>query len=174
MAELEDITACIAEGRKPRPHGPYLVALGDGKLDFRGVQLDDPVPPTARRILTASDARPVAEQLVFQVLGDGELEELRLEETTDLRERKVERFLVFKSIESFRIEIGNRRLAWGAYAISGRVLKRLAGAPESYGVWLERRGEEDRPIEDNQLVPLDGRGLQQFFAGPDQTTEGID
>ena len=29
----------------------------------------------------------------------------------------MERFLVFKSTESFRIEIDNRRLEWGAYAI---------------------------------------------------------
>ena len=96
MVELEDIAACIAEGRTPRPQGPYLVAIGDEKLDFRGVQLDDPVP-TGRQILIAADARPVDEHIVFQVLRDGDLEELRLEETTDLREGKVERFLVFKS-----------------------------------------------------------------------------
>ena len=174
MAELEDITVCIAEWRKPRPHGPYLVAIGDEKLDFRPVHLDDPIPPTARQLLNAADARPVAEKLVLQVPGDGELEELRLEETTDLRDGKVERFFVFKNTESFSIEFGNRRLEWGAYAISGRVLKRLIGAPELYGVWLERRGEEDRPSEDSQLVPLDAKGLQRFFTGPDQTTEAID
>ena len=171
MAELEDIAACIKDGRTPRPHGPYLIAIGDEKLDFQGVQLEDPVP-TGRQILMAADARPVDEHIVFQVLRDGGLEELRLEETTDLREGMVERFLVFKSTESFRIEIDNRRLEWGAYAISGRVLKRLAGVPESYGVWLEMRGEEDLPIHDNQLVPLDGKGLERFFTGPDQTTEG--
>ena len=171
MADLEEIAVCIAEGRKPRQHGPYLIAIGDKKLDFRGVQLDDPVP-TGRQILNAADVRPVDEHLVFQVLIDGELEELRLEETTDLREGKVERFLVFKSSESFRIEIDNRRLEWGANAISGRVLKRLAEVPDSYGVWLEMRGQLDRPIEDNELVPLEGKGLERFFTGPDQTTEG--
>ena len=171
MFELEDIAACIAEGRTPRTNGPYLVAIGDEKLDFRGVQLDDPVP-TGRQILMAADAQPVDEHIVFQVLRNGDLEELRLEETTDLREGKVERFLVFKSAESFRIEIDNNRLEWGAYAISGRVLKRLACVPESYGVWLEMRGEQDRPIDDNELVSLEGKGLERFFTGPDQTTEG--
>ena len=171
MAALEDIAECIAEGRTPRAHGPYLVAIGDEKLDFRGVQLDDPVP-TGRQILIAAGARPVDEHLVFQVLRDGELEELRLEETTDLREGKVERFLIFKSTESFRIEIDNRRLEWGAYGISGRVIKRLANAPDSYGAWLEMRGEEDRRIDDNELVPLEKKGLERFFTGPDQTTEG--
>ena len=171
MSELEDIAACIAEGRTPRTNGPYLVAIGDEKLDFRGVQLDDPVP-TGRQILMAADAQPVDEHIVFQVLLDGDLEELRLEETTDLTEGKVERFLVFKSTESFRIEIDNRRLEWGAYAISGRVLKRLAGVPDSYGAWLEVRGEQDRPIGGNELVSLEGKGLERFFTGPDKTTEG--
>ena len=172
MVEVEDIFICITEGRKPREYGPYLIAVGDEKLDFRGVQIEDPVP-TGRQILTASDARPVDEHLVFQILRGGDLEELRLDETTDLREGKVERFLVFKSTESFRIEVDNRRFEWGACAISGHVLKRLVDAPEAYGVWLEMRGEPDRPIDDNELVPLDGKGLERFFTGPVQTTEGV-
>ena len=75
MFELEDIAACISEGRTPRAIGPYLVAIGDEKLDFRGVQLDDPVP-TGRQILIAADAQPVDEHIVFQVLRNGDLEEL--------------------------------------------------------------------------------------------------
>ena len=43
MAELEDIAVCIAEGRTPRHTGPYQVAIGDEKLDFRGVQIEDPI-----------------------------------------------------------------------------------------------------------------------------------
>ena len=66
MSELEDIAACMAEGRTPRANGPYLVAIGDEKLDFRGVQLDDPVP-IGRQILIAADAQPVDEHIVFQV-----------------------------------------------------------------------------------------------------------
>ena len=172
MVEIEDIFACVADGRKPREHGPYSIAVGNEKLDFRNVRIEDPVP-TGRQILTASDARPADEHLVFQILRGGDLEELRLDETTDLREGRVERFLVFKSTESFRLEVDNRRFEWGACAISGRVLKRLVDAPEEYGVWLEMRGEPDRPIDDNELVSLEGKGLERFFTGPVQTTEGV-
>lgn len=171
MDKLENIATCVAEGRKPRAHGPYQIAIGNEKFDFSDVKIDDPVP-TGRQILIAADVRPVDEHLVFQVLRDGDLEELRLEETTDLREGKVKSFLVFKSAESFRIEVDNRRLEWGTDAINGRVLKILANVPESYGVWLEKRGEADQPIADDELVPLAGKGLERFFTGPDQTTEG--
>ena len=74
MDDLEDIAKCLAEGRAPRQHGPYQIAVGNEKLDFRCVRIDDPVP-TGRQILIAADARPVDEHLVFQVLRDGDLED---------------------------------------------------------------------------------------------------
>lgn len=78
---------------------------------------------------------------MFQVLRTGDLEELNLEETTDLRDAKVERFLIFNSASSYRFDIDGKRLEWGHKVISGRVLKRLAGVdPARFGVWLEVMG----------------------------------
>ena len=170
--EIEDLEACLAAGRKPRDDGPYRVRVGDLELNFRPVRLDDPVP-TGRQVLDAAGVRAVEEHLVFQVLRNGELEELRLDETTDLRGGRVERFLVFESSASYRIELDRKVIEWGACAISGRVLKRLAGVdPKTYGVWLEVRGAEDKPVDDHELVRLDGKGLERFFTGITQTTEG--
>ena len=169
---VEDVAACLAAGRSPRPHGPYRIQVGDAGLSFQDVRIEDPVP-TGRQIIGAVKARPVEEHLVFQMLSDGELEELRLDETTDLRTKGVERFLVFPGAASYRFELDGRVLEWGACAISGLVLKRLAGVdPQSYRVWLEVRGAADRPIRDNELVPLDGAGLERFFTGIEQSTEG--
>ena len=57
--------------------------------------------------------------------------------------------------------------------MSGRVLKRLAGVdPAKYSVWQEIRGAEDRLIADNDLVRLDHAGLERFFTGVSDTTEG--
>lgn len=123
--DIEDILACIKEGRKPRDHGPYKVMVGDQNLDFTELTIADPVP-SGRQIIEAAGYRKAEEHLVFQVLRNGELEELRLEETADLREAKIERFLVFQSAESFRFDIDGKRLEWGHKVISGRVLKRLA------------------------------------------------
>ena len=151
----------------------YRVLIGGAELDFRPAALPDPVP-TGRQVLDAAGARPAEEHLVFQMLPNGELEELRLDETTDLRARKVERFLVFRGSASWRIEVDGRVLEWGAEAISGRTLKRLAGVdPDRYGLWLEVRGAgDDRPIANDELVRVGEPGLERFFTGIQETTEG--
>lgn len=173
--ELEDVAACVAAGRNPRPQGPYRVQVGNGDLTFDGYRIDDPVP-TGRQLLDLVSARPAEEHLVFQLLRNGDLKELTLDETVDLRTAGVERFIVFKSAESYRIELDGQVKEWGACVISGRVLKQLAGAADKpdYGVWMEIRGAEDRPIDDNELVRLDGKGLERFFTGATTSTEGAE
>lgn len=162
----------MAAEQNGHDNGTFHISVGDAELNFRPVQIDDPVP-TGRQILEAAGVRIPEEHLVFQLLRDGELEELRQDETTDLRGGRAERFLIFPGAKSFRIELDGQVLEWGACAISGRVLKTIAKVdPKTYGVWLEVRGAEDRPIGDTELVRLDGKGLERFFTGISQTTEG--
>lgn len=162
----------MAAEQNGHDNGAFHISVGDADLNFRPVRIDDPVP-TGRQILEAAGVRIPEEHLVFEILRDGELEELRQDETTDLRGGRVERFLIFPGAESFRIELDGQVLEWGACAISGRVLKTLAQVDlKTYGVWLEVRGAEDRPIGDAELVRLDGKGLERFFTGISQTTEG--
>ena len=173
IEDVEDIAECIAEGRVPRPHGPYRIRIGDADLAFRPARVEDPTP-TGRQIMDAAGIRKLDEHIVFQILRNGELEELRPDETVDLRTAGVERFLVFEGAASYRIDLDGRVVEWGAPAITGRVLKRLAGVDAArYGVWLENRdGGDDRPIGDDEVVRLDGEGLERFFTGITQTTEG--
>ena len=171
-AVVEDVRVGSDKGRKPKDKGSYEILVGDADLNFRQFVLDDPIP-TGRQVIEATGMRKAEERLVFQVLKNGELEELRLEETVDLREAGVERFLIFTSAESFRIDLDGKRLEWGQAIVSGRVLKRLAGVdPAKYSVWQEIRGAEDRLIADNDLVRLDHAGLERFFTGVSDTTEG--
>lgn len=150
----------------------YRVQIGNERLEFRPAVIEDPVP-TGLQILEAADAHPADEHLVFQVLKNGLLEELRPDETTDLRAKGVEKFLVFRSDRSFRFELDGRIFEWGATLISGMTLKKLAGVdPATYGVWLEVRGAEDRPIGDTEMVDLSAVGVERFFTGIVQTTEG--
>lgn len=162
----------MAAEQNGHDNGAFYISVGDADLEFRPVRIDDPVP-TGRQILKAAGVRIPEENLVFQILRGGELEELRQDETTDLRGGRVEHFLIFPGAESFRIELDGQVLEWGTCAISGRVLKALAQVdPKTYGVWLEVRGAEDRPVGDTELVRLDGKGLERFFTGISQTTEG--
>lgn len=170
--DIEDIQDSVRAGRAVRQHGPYRVQIGNEKLEFHPAVIDDPVP-TGLQILEAAGARPADEHLVFQVLKSGLLEELRPDETTDLRAKGIEKFLVFHSDRSFRFELDGRVFEWGATLISGMTLKNLAAVdPATYGVWLEVRGADDRPIGDTEMVDLSAVGVEHFFTGIVQTTEG--
>lgn len=172
IPDIEDLQQAVQAGRPVRDHGPYQVLVGDELLNYRPVVIADPVP-TGRQVLQAADARPAVEYSVFQVLGTGQLENLRLDETTDLRSRGVEKFIVFRSDRSFRLEIDGEVFEWGASRIQGRVLKVLAKVDlATYGVWQEIRGQDDRAITDDDFADLTSQGVERFFTGIVKTTEG--
>jgi len=174
MAEAEDIQSCVRDGRPVRHNGPYKIAVGNERLEYASVVIDDPVP-SGRQILLVSGCKPVEEYLIFKMLKNGDLEELRLEETTDLRAAGIERFLVFHSDRSFRFELDGTRFEWGVSLISGAALKKLAGVDlNTYGVWQEFRksGVEDKLIANGELINLAEPGVEWFFTGLKQTTEG--
>jgi hypothetical protein len=169
---IEDIAEAARAGRQVRSHGPYRVLFGNAQLEYRPGVVHDPVP-TGRQLLEVAGALPIEEHLVFQLLRTGMLEELRPDETTDLRQKGVERFLVFRNDRSFRFELDGRVFEWGGELISGLTLKKLAQVDlTTYGVWLEVRGAEDEPIPDNKLVNLAAPGVERFFTGIVRTTEG--
>lgn len=142
------------ELREPR----FRVRIDDDRFDVA-----DPVI-TGRQLLDAAGKRPVEEFLIFLKLRNGLLEEVRLDETVELRRKGVERFLTFKSDRSFRFLLDGRRFEWGADLITGLTLKKLAGAdPERYGVWLEVRGGKDRRLRDDEFVNLGKEGTERFF-----------
>jgi hypothetical protein len=168
----ESLHEAFAAGRPVRDHGPYRVEVGDEALTYRQMIIDDPVP-TGRQVLEAAGARPVVEHSVFQVLRSGQIEGLRLDETTDLRSRGVEKFLVFRSDRSYRFDIDGAVFEWGTGRISGRVLKTLAKVDlATYGVWQEVHGSDDVAISDTQYADLTTQGVERFFTGIVKTTEG--
>lgn len=148
-------------------HRTFEVAINDATHAFR-----DPMV-TGEQILQAVRQFPTDEHLVFQLLEDGQLEELRLDETTDLRAAGREAFITFKSDRSFRFTLDGRRFEWGLPFITGLQLKRLAGVDtNSYGVWLAQRVGDDRLIANTEKVDLTAEGVERFFTGIDTTTEG--
>ena len=162
-----DIEDCALAGVPPSDANAYRVRVDDKKYKF-----SDPVV-IGRQILDKARLRPAEEYLVFQVLNDGMLEEVRLDEEVDLRRPGLERFITFKSDRSFRFVLDGRRFEWGAPEITGLTLKRLAEVdPETYDVWLEVRGEDDRKIDYKEIVRLDTPGVEKFFTGKKTTTEG--
>lgn len=160
---VEDIQAALASGRPPRAHGPYGVLIGDAGLDFTPAVLADPMP-TGRQILVAKGVRDPVEYLVLQWLTSGELVELRIDDTVDLRTAGVERFIVFKTDRSFRLVLDNQIVEWGASHVSGVTLKKLGGLePADYEVWIDTKGVADREILDKELIDLTAPGVEKFY-----------
>lgn len=159
--KIEDLEECVRDGRVPGAGCRFRVRIGEDKF-----VVTDPVI-TGRQLLDEAGNRPVEEFLIFLKLRNGLLEEIRLDETVDLRKPGAEKFLIFKSDRSFRFELDGQRFEWGAALITGRTLKKLAGVDlEAYGVWKEVHGGEDLPIDDNESVDLSEEGLERFFTAP--------
>ena len=165
--KFEDLEICANEGRIPLSDKPLKVKVDEKRLIFEKSVL------YGKDLLKKAEKEPVEDYLLYQILSDGMLEEIRLEETVDLRRKGIEKFISFKSDRSFRFELDGRRFDWGAGCISGRKLKDLAQVDSNqYGVWLEVSGKEDRPINDKDLVDLQGEGLERFYTGIKETTPG--
>lgn len=144
----------------------FQIQVGGSDLDFRTIELTDPVP-TGRQILKAAGAQPVEDHAAVAFLPDGALETLRLDETFDLREHGVEQVLVFRTDRFFRFLINDQDEEWGVPMISGRVLKGLARVdPAEHDVFLEVHGGSDVPVRDNELFDLGKPGVERFVTVP--------
>jgi len=151
---LEDVGAAIREGRSLRLAHLYRIMVADEQLNERHLDLRDPVP-TGRQILQAAEVSPVADYSIYAILPSGDFEDLRLDETYDLRGRGAERFVIFQTDRAFKFTIDDRQMEWGKPSISGKILKALAGVPtDTYDVYLEvRGGGQDVLIRDSVLIP---------------------
>lgn len=159
--EIEDIEACARAGRTPRAAGPYRVSIGDALLNFQPVTVAESVL-TGRSLLDLAALQPAEEYALFAVMTDGLLEEIRLDETIDLR-AGVERFLAFKSDRIFRFLLDGREYHWGGDFISGATLLSLAKVDaQTHGLWLKGADGSERAIGSKQLVDLGQPGVEVF------------
>ncbi len=117
--------------------------------------------------------RPVEEFSLFAILPDGSFEDLRLDETFDIRGRGAERFVHFHGDRSFRFFVDGRQIEWAKPTITGRILKALAGVdPATYDVYLDVRGDQPRQIANEEAVRHDAPGVERFDTVIRHTTEG--
>jgi hypothetical protein len=159
--DIEDIQACAREGRVPRAVGPYRILVGDALLTYHPIVVAESVL-TGRALLGLAPFRPVEDHALFAVLIDGLLEEIRLEETIDLR-AGVERFLAFKSDRIYRFLLDGREFHWGGRFISGSTVLGLAKADsQMYGLWIKGADGAERAVGLKELVDLDQPGVESF------------
>lgn len=155
-----------------RKTGGFRVLIGNDESFDKSLVLTDPVP-AGRQILVEAGLTPVLEFQLIQVLKDGRMEEIGLDETVDLRKPEIERFFVFRTDRLFAFEIDERRVFWGDERIKESTLRFLAGVGPEYSIWRERRGgQEDQLIAPGTYADLTDRDVEVFFTGKDQTNAG--
>ena len=66
------------------PPDQFRIQFAHESFDFEPAAINDPIP-TGEQLLTVAGLRPAREHLLFQLLPSGALEEIRPDETVDLR-----------------------------------------------------------------------------------------
>jgi len=153
-----------ASNSEPPDH--FRIQLAHEGFDFEHAQIDDP-KPTGAQLLTVAGRHPPREHLLFQLLSTGALEEIRPDETVDLRATGREQFLTFKSDRSFRFHLDDQARDWGQQRISGLHLKQLAKVdPDSHDVFHLVVGGKDERIGDDEHFDLSAAGVERFATAP--------
>lgn len=160
---IEDIGDALRENRSLKVAREYRIRFALEGVDFQAVLVSDPVP-TGRQILLAAGHDDRDDFTLCAILSSGDFEEVRLDETFDLRERGAERFIAFHSDRDFKLTLNGRQLIWGKPCISGEVLYALLSLNSDQAVFLEVRGGEDRLIERDDRIDLTKSGVEHFIS----------
>lgn len=156
-----------SQGNDPR----FPVFIADEGLNFKKHVFDDP-KVLGRQLIEAADGHPIDEHVAIAILPNGDFEDIRLDESYDLRCRGAEKVLVARTDRVFKFKIDDKDIEWPRACISGFVLRKLADLPENYNLWQEIPGQQDRKIADSDVINLDAKGVERFISLIDQTTEG--
>lgn len=163
--DIDDVGEAIREGRALRSARAYRILFAQENLAFRAIEVNDPVP-LGRQILIAAGLRANDDYSLFAILETGDFEDLRLDETFDLRGRGAERFVAFQTDRDFKLTINESQVSWGKPAISGSALYDLAKPSDEDAVFMVIRGGNDRQIEPNEAVDLTAPGVEHFITAP--------
>ncbi|SPA28037.1 conserved hypothetical protein [Cupriavidus taiwanensis] len=146
-------------------HGSYSILVARDGVNFVKIEMDDPVP-LGRQILTAAGMHGDDNFSLFNILGSGDFEDVRLDEQIDLRRSGAERFIAFKSDRKFKLTVNGGQVVWGLPTITGADLYALSKPADGEAVFMVVRGGEDRQIEPQDDVDLTAPGVEHFENAP--------
>lgn len=168
-SDFDDIGDAIREGRALKEASSYRIRFALEDMKFRPVNVPDPVP-TGRQVLDSAGLDRRNDYLLYAILASGDFEDIRPDETIDLRGRSAERFIAFKSDRDFKFSVDDRRMAWGRAEMPASVLYELADLPPGDAIFLEVRGGEDHLIEPEDQIDLEKPGIERFITAPRPNT----
>ena len=80
-----------------------------------------------------------------QGLATGDLEDIRPNETVDLR-REAGRFVIVESDRAYRFTIDGQRFDWPCRIVSEGLLRKLGQVPADKVIYFERQDQPDRQL----------------------------
>jgi len=143
----------------------FRVSFALNGVDFRTIQLDDPVP-TGRQILKAAGKHNVDDHALFVITDDGDFEDVRPDEAVDLRGRAMLRFVAFDTDPLRRFKLNDSRIVWGGSSVPEVVLRSLSGIGTAEAVFLEVRGGTDQLVPVGGMADLTAAGVERFITAP--------
>lgn len=163
--DFDDVGEAIRECRALKSANAYRIKFGLGSLDFRDIEVPDPVP-TGRQILESAGLNTRDDYVLVAILDSGDFEDVRLGETFDLRQKGAERFIAFKTDRDFKFTLNDRQLIWGNPILPAEVLYTLSELEPDEVIFRDVRGGVDILIEHDETVDLDAPGVERFITAP--------
>src|SRR5262245_35599549 len=106
----------------------HSIEVGDENLVFRQVVVTDRTP-TGNQISHAAGFSPMQQTAVLQFLSDGDLAEIRPNQSADLSAGV--RFVVVETDRLYFLTINGERFDWPSRTVAGEVIRKLGDiAPE--------------------------------------------
>ena len=155
----------VHEGKFKQKIRTFRIRFAEGDLNFKPLEISDPVP-LGRQLLQAAGVKAEARYSLFCILQSGDFENIRLNESIDLREKGADRFVAFCTDRTFKFSLDCAQIEWGKHLLNGEALYQLANLSNDKAVFLEARGGTDRLIKPDDVIDLRESGIEHFITAP--------
>ncbi|WP_265494811.1 multiubiquitin domain-containing protein [Providencia heimbachae] len=139
-----------------------VIEVADETLIYRQVVVEVSTP-NGSQISAASGFKPDQMPVVLMLLPNGSLEDIRPDEVVEL-DSEIRRFIVIESDRTYLFTMDGARLEWPCRFITGCSIRNLSGIDDNKKLLLEREDEADLEIQNDQIIDLDGGGIERFIS----------
>lgn len=162
VLNCSDQSDTLLEGQAHEPARSYRIQYAQDNLEFRTVEVPEPVP-RGRQILACAGVDPQGGYSLFAILPEGDFEDVRLDERFDLGRHGIARFVAFQTDREFKLTLDCAQIRWGKSTICGADLYKLADVGKEQALFLEVPSGENRLITLDEVIDLATPGIERFI-----------
>jgi hypothetical protein len=143
----------------------FVIRVLDQDLEPRDIAVNDE-RVLGRQIAHEAGQIPVDNAIVLRRRPGHPLASVPLDELVELHHGHPDEFVVGSGDRTFLLFLNGERNDWAWSTISANVLLKLAGLGSDHEVLLERTEVADEVLVANQVVDLNGVGIERFITRP--------